>query len=162
MAFTPASLLRCLLACLVMLVSSAAASSGMGTAYGGAGQRGSGACGIGGNLGRYETYYAAMNHGQYGGSCGKCIRVCGKAGCAVLKVVDMCPGCGHGDVDMSSEALKATTGYSWDRKPISWSYTSCGSSGSTSSRKISSKKCRCRSGRRGNSCRRTCKKHRGL
>ena len=77
-----------------------------------------------------------MNQGQYGGSCGKCALVHGARGSVVVMIVDECPGCAHGDLDLSSEGLQATTGYAWDRKPITWSYVSCSSGGSSvSSRK---------------------------
>ena len=42
------------------------------------------------------------------------------------QVVDECASCdGNGDVDFSIAALKAITGYSWDRKRIEWEWTSC-------------------------------------
>ncbi|EFN56727.1 hypothetical protein CHLNCDRAFT_51499 [Chlorella variabilis] len=171
MLSTPAALVRSILAGLVLLVATVDAYSGVGTAYGRDGGRGSGACGIGGNLGHWENYYAAMNGAQYGGSCGKCLKVCGAGGCTVVMVVDMCPSqyCGHGSVDMSSRALKESTGYDWDRKPISWSFTSCGGGGGGgggssysnsggSSKKL--KKClkKCKGGRKGKSCRKYCNK----
>jgi hypothetical protein len=37
-------------------------------------------------------------------------------------VIDTCAGsgCPCGNVDFSKAALKAVTGYEWDRKPITW------------------------------------------
>ena len=77
-----------------------------------------------------------MNQGPYSGSSGKCALVHGARGSIVVMIVDECPGCSHGDLDLSSEGLQATTGYAWDRKPISWSFVPCSSGGSSvSSRK---------------------------
>lgn len=51
----------------------------------------------------------------------------GATGKGVLfKVIDYCAsGCDSGDLDFSRTGLKATTGYDWDEKPISWDWTSC-------------------------------------
>jgi hypothetical protein len=56
----------------------------------------------------FERMFAAMNHAQFDGSCGKCIKVQGTDRGAsgqwyTVKIVDRCPGCSHGDVDFSSE-----------------------------------------------------------
>lgn len=51
--------------------------------------------------------------------CGQCVEVCGGAGCVKVKVVDSCASCSHGDIDLSTDALDACTGYNWDRKPVS-------------------------------------------
>jgi hypothetical protein len=38
-----------------------------------------------------------------------------------VMVVDECASCaGNGDVDLSTDALKEATGFSWDRKRIEW------------------------------------------
>lgn len=42
------------------------------------------------------------------------------------QVVDECASCSYGDIDLSTAALKKATGYSWDRKGVTWSITSCG------------------------------------
>ncbi|KAL4447876.1 hypothetical protein ABPG75_005095 [Micractinium tetrahymenae] len=144
MVATGADLLRSLLASLLLALG-ANAYSGDGTAYGNAGGRGSGACEINENIGKFETYYASVNSRQFSRSmCGKCVRVSGAAGSVVAMVVDACDGCSSGDIDLSSNALKKATGYSWDRKPVSWSFTSCGSSdgGSSGGSKCRSKSCR--------------------
>jgi hypothetical protein len=67
------------------------------------GSKGMGACGLG-NVGFYETYFAAMNSAQFAGTCGSCISVSGAAGTRVVMVVDLCPGCRPGDVDLSAQA----------------------------------------------------------
>ena len=109
---------------------------GVGTAYSGAGQMnrtGRNACGFNPKSlpKKYQTYYAAMNEGDFkkaGRPCGKCVKVKGATGKTVYaKVVDICPKmyCKSGHVDFSSPALKAITGYSWDKKPIKWSWANC-------------------------------------
>ncbi|KAL4853674.1 hypothetical protein ACK3TF_005393 [Chlorella vulgaris] len=160
MARTPAALVRNFLAALVLFVSSASAYNGDATAYGSAGGRGSGSCGIRQNLGSFETYYVSLNGAQYSsGKCGSCITACGSRGCATMMVVDHCPSCPHGDIDTSSEALRQLTGKSWDRKPVSWNWSSCGGGGSsTSSRKPSRRKCNCRKDKWSKKCRSQCRR----
>ena len=34
--------------------------------------------------------------------------------------------CSHGDIDLSTDALEAATGFDWDRKPVTWSFCGCG------------------------------------
>lgn len=95
---------------------------------------------------KWNIYYAAMNGadwraagGNRGGrsnACGRCIEVKGKKGHTtrghkikpiIAKIVDECPSwaCNKGSVDFSSVALKAITGYTWDKKKISWRYVDC-------------------------------------
>ncbi|EPB89060.1 hypothetical protein HMPREF1544_04183 [Mucor circinelloides 1006PhL] len=53
--------------------------------------------------------------------CGKSITVKGKHGSVKLKIVDTCPGCKKGDVDMSRAAFEKIAKLSEGRVPISWS-----------------------------------------
>ncbi|GAN03482.1 riboflavin aldehydeforming enzyme [Mucor ambiguus] len=53
--------------------------------------------------------------------CGKYITVKGKHGSVKLKIVDTCPGCKKGDVDMSRAAFEKIAKLSEGRVPISWS-----------------------------------------
>ncbi|KAI7884466.1 RlpA-like double-psi beta-barrel-protein domain-containing protein-containing protein [Mucor mucedo] len=53
--------------------------------------------------------------------CGKSITVKGPNGSVSLKVVDTCPGCKKGDVDMSAAAFKKIASLSDGRVPITWS-----------------------------------------
>ena len=88
---------------------------------------------------RWRRFYAALNArdwraaGTRGGkssACGKCLEIRGQRGKITVMVVDLCPdwACpkqtGH-SVDLSTDALKKATGYSWDRKKISWKYVAC-------------------------------------
>eukprot|EP00887_Chlorella_sp_A99_P004774 scaffold4.g4774.t1 len=56
-----------------------------------------------------------------------------QAPCAPAQVVDMCASCSFGDVDLSSNILKQTTGYAWDRKPITWDWVPCDGGASSAS-----------------------------
>lgn len=90
----------------------------------------------------WQIYYAAMNQKDwedFGGKdkiCGRCIAVRGVPGettsgfhikTIVVKIVDQCPdwACDEGNVDFSTTALKAVTGYGWDKKKITWEYVDC-------------------------------------
>ncbi|KAG1468847.1 hypothetical protein G6F56_003602 [Rhizopus delemar] len=53
--------------------------------------------------------------------CGKKITVKSKKGSVKLKVVDTCPSCSKGDVDMSSAAFKKLGSLDSGRIDISWS-----------------------------------------
>ncbi|KAI8975211.1 hypothetical protein BDF20DRAFT_836634 [Mycotypha africana] len=58
----------------------------------------------------------ALNADQYGDEdsksswCGKHIRVCGDKGCASAKIVDLCPECGYGDLDLTPVLFKEVVG----------------------------------------------------
>ena len=92
---------------------------------------------------QWQKFYGAMNEADWneaggkGGICGKCVVVKGVQGettpgfsikPVVVKIVDQCPGwaCDQGNVDFSTTALEAITGYSWDKKAIVWDYIDCG------------------------------------
>ncbi len=94
---------------------------GEGTYYYG---DGSGAClfpPLPGNL-----MYAAMNYPQFGHAdfCGAYIQVTGPQGTVIVRIVDMCPECQHGDIDMSPEAFAQIAEISQGRVPITWQQVS--------------------------------------
>ncbi|KAL4426261.1 hypothetical protein ABPG77_009876 [Micractinium sp. CCAP 211/92] len=133
--------------CLLGLFALASAAyTGDGTAYSAPGDKdatGFNACGFGKLDSQWERMYGAMNHAQFPGSCGKCVRVTGTDSGAsgksfLVKIVDECPECKHGDIDFSTAALEAITGYSWDRKGISWEWADCSGDSSVSSQAASS------------------------
>jgi len=91
---------------------------------------------------KWQVFYAAMNQddwnamGGKGGICGKCIAVRGVQGetahgfeiqTVYAKIVDQCPSwaCDRGNVDFSTTALQAITGFAWDKKKITWEYVDC-------------------------------------
>lgn len=74
---------------------------------------------------------AAMNATDYGTAvwCGACIAVAGPTGEVVVRVVDKCPGCAKGDVDLSSEAFARISPLSAGRVAITWHEVACDVSG---------------------------------
>lgn len=137
------SLVLATLGLLALVYPVNAYNRGMGTAYSGAYEKddtGKNSCGLGKLDDQWERYYAAIpSHKFQRSMCGTCIRVRGTESDAPgnwvkVMIVDECAGSGcdgDGDVDFSSPALEAITGYSWDRKGIEWEETSCDGSAST-------------------------------
>jgi hypothetical protein len=92
--------------------------SGQGTFY----DVGHGSCGTTNNDKQMVAAISAllMTGNSY---CGKSILVKGKNGVSVsLKVVDTCPGCSEGDIDMSRAAFAKLAKLSDGRIPITWSF----------------------------------------
>ncbi|KAI3435837.1 hypothetical protein D9Q98_001895 [Chlorella vulgaris] len=126
--------------CLLAYIAAAHAYTGMGTAYSGAYDKdatGFNSCQFGKLDDRWERFYGALPTSSFDRSkdCGRCVRVRGTESDAPtnawykVMIVDSCASCnGRGeenDIDFSTDALKAITGYSWDRKGIEWEWTSC-------------------------------------
>lgn len=78
-----------------------------------------------------DLMVAAMNTTDYDGAnaCGACITVDGPAGSVTVRIVDRCPGCPAGDVDLSEQAFAAISPLSAGRVPIIWRYVPCTVSG---------------------------------
>lgn len=73
-----------------------------------------------------DLLVAAMNKAQYKKSlCGQCVRVKGPKGEVTVRIVDLCPGCAMGDVDLSEEAFLAISPLSAGRVKITWSFVAC-------------------------------------
>jgi expansin len=74
-----------------------------------------------------DLLVAALNLTDYAGSatCGACIEVKGPSGTVNVRVVDSCPGCKKGDVDLSKQAFEKIAALSKGRVPISWSIVAC-------------------------------------
>ncbi|ORY03531.1 barwin-like endoglucanase [Basidiobolus meristosporus CBS 931.73] len=74
---------------------------------------------------------AALNAPQYGNaprgssSCFKCATVTGPKGNVKVQIVDKCPGCKHGDLDLSPAAFNRIADEAAGRVTISWTFTSC-------------------------------------
>lgn len=129
-----ATILALLYACIAS-VSAAKTFRGVATAYSKPGQMnktGRNACGFNPRSlpKKYRTYFAAVNEGDFnksGRPCGKCVQAKGRKGTVYAKIVDICPKkyCKSGHVDFSTAALQKATGYSWDKKPISWKIVKC-------------------------------------
>jgi len=74
-------------------------------------------------------FVAALNIEQFGGyvnpadspACGACINITGPKGSINVKVVDKCPGCKHGDMDLSPVAFEQIADMAAGRVKIAWS-----------------------------------------
>ncbi len=74
-----------------------------------------------------DLMVAAMNHTDYAGSaaCGACVAIDGPAGSVTVRIVDQCPECAQGDIDLSREAFQLIAPLSAGRVPIDWRYVPC-------------------------------------
>jgi expansin (peptidoglycan-binding protein) len=73
----------------------------------------------------------AMNAPDYGNSavCGACAHLKGPNGEVTVRIVDLCPECAHGDIDLSPAAFELLAPLEKGRIPISWQFVPCGVSG---------------------------------
>lgn len=73
-----------------------------------------------------DQLLAAINDEQYTkANCGRCVSVTGPNGTVVVKIVDKCPGCDRGDLDLSSTAFAKIAKLSAGRVKITWHFTDC-------------------------------------
>jgi expansin len=74
-----------------------------------------------------DLMVAAMNATDYDHAawCGACLAVSGLSGEIVVRVVDQCPGCKHGDLDLSKEAFAMLAPLSTGRIRIAWHEVAC-------------------------------------
>jgi expansin (peptidoglycan-binding protein) len=79
-----------------------------------------------------DLMVGAMNHVDYAASavCGSCVRIDGPDGSVDVHIVDQCPECPQGDIDLSPEAFALVAPLAAGRVPITWQYVSCPVSGS--------------------------------
>lgn len=98
---------------------------GEGTFYGGVAGSSGGNCSLPVDVG--DFMHCAMNHTDYDGSnaCGACLEVTGSRGSTIVKVVDRCPECAPGDVDLTQQAFALIGNPTDGRIPISWKYVPC-------------------------------------
>jgi expansin (peptidoglycan-binding protein) len=85
---------------------------------------GTGACGFDASG---DLDVAAMNQPQFAGSavCGACVRVTGSKGSVTVRIVDLCPECQAGHLDLSREAFAKVAEPRDGRVPIQWAYVKC-------------------------------------
>ena len=104
---------------------------GEGTYYG---ADGSGNCSYDPSPG--DLLVAAMNDPQYANSsvCGMCADVTGPLGKVTVRIVDRCPECKTGDLDLSLQAFTRIAEQSAGRVKISWVPVACTVSGPVSFR----------------------------
>lgn len=78
-----------------------------------------------------DPMVAAMNDADYAGSgaCGACASIQGPDGQITVKIVDRCPGCPQGDIDLSEAAFAMIAAPELGRVPITWRYVSCDAPG---------------------------------
>jgi expansin (peptidoglycan-binding protein) len=90
---------------------------------------GDGACMFGASPNDLDV--AAMNAEQWGGStvCGACAAVSGPKGSVVVRIVDLCPECKKGHLDLSPQAFGKIADLVQGRVDISWQLQACAVSG---------------------------------
>jgi expansin (peptidoglycan-binding protein) len=74
-----------------------------------------------------DLMVAAMNHTDYAASaaCGACVHIVGPSGEVTVRIVDQCPGCQPGDIDLSPEAFSKFADLPLGRVKIDWKYVPC-------------------------------------
>ncbi|KAL4146560.1 hypothetical protein PRNP1_012424 [Phytophthora ramorum] len=99
---------------------------------------GMGNCAFMSSWSQASTNYVAVNQAQWDSQthCGQCIEAtCIDSKCknkdtsVTLQVVDRCPECKYGDLDMSPSALTKIVGHNPGRIKIGWKYVDCPSPG---------------------------------
>ncbi|HND12053.1 MAG TPA: expansin EXLX1 family cellulose-binding protein [Pseudomonadota bacterium] len=100
--------------------------TGDGTYYG---ATGAGACSY--DPSPSNLMVAAMNAPQWAASavCGTCVDVTGPKGTVTVRIVDLCPECKSGDLDLSEQAFTMIADKSAGRVKISWTPVACAVSG---------------------------------
>jgi expansin (peptidoglycan-binding protein) len=78
-----------------------------------------------------DLMIAAMNHTDYANArlCGAYVEVTGPQGIVTVRIVDRCPGCAPGDIDLSREAFALIANPADGRVPIEWRVVSPDMSG---------------------------------
>jgi expansin (peptidoglycan-binding protein) len=78
-----------------------------------------------------DPMIAAMNHDDYAGSaaCGACVHLVGPSGEVTVRIVDQCPECHPGDLDLGPEAFSRIADPTLGRVAIHWKYVPCDVSG---------------------------------
>jgi expansin (peptidoglycan-binding protein) len=78
-----------------------------------------------------DLMVAAMNATDYANAawCGACLAVTGPKATVTVRVVDQCPGCQQGDLDLSPQAFQQIADLSAGRVTITWHEVDCGVTG---------------------------------
>src|SRR5687768_4948086 len=81
---------------------------------------GSGHCGF--DPSPADMKVAAINAAQYFGSaaCGQCATVDGPSGSVTVRIVDSCPDCEPGQLDLSQQAFERIAALHLGRVPVKW------------------------------------------
>ena len=141
-----------LASCLMLAACGSSAPSG-GSGSSGGGSSSGGGPALGKSESGVATYYAAtgdgaclfgpspndlnvaaMNVGEWAGSavCGECVTVTGPKGAVTVRIVDQCPDCEVGHLDLSQQAFAQIADVSAGRVPITWQVVACNVSGNIS------------------------------
>lgn len=74
-----------------------------------------------------DRMIAAVSGADYAhaGSCGTCLAVAGPRGEVVVRVVDLCPGCRRGDLDLGRDAFAQIAPLSAGRTKVTWREVPC-------------------------------------
>src|SRR6266545_5000165 len=74
-----------------------------------------------------DPMVAAMNQVDYEGSgaCGACAAIDGPQGSVTVRIVDRCPECPRGDIDLGPDAFARIARLSAGRVAITWRYVPC-------------------------------------
>ena len=86
---------------------------------------GDGACGFGPSPN--DLNVAAMDQPEWNGSavCGECVAVTGPKGSVTVRIVDLCPECEPGHLDLSQEAFAQIADVSAGKVSITWKVVPC-------------------------------------
>jgi expansin (peptidoglycan-binding protein) len=78
-----------------------------------------------------DLMVAALNAPDYqtAALCGACLEVTGPNGTVTVRVVDQCPECKHGDLDLSPQAFQLLSPLAAGRIPITWHQVACNVTG---------------------------------
>jgi expansin (peptidoglycan-binding protein) len=100
--------------------------NGRATYYG---ADGSGNCGY--DPSPNDLDVAAMDAAEWNGSavCGECVAITGPKGSVTVRIVDQCPDCESGHLDLSQEAFAKIADVSAGNVPITWQVVACSPSG---------------------------------
>jgi expansin len=74
-----------------------------------------------------DLMVGAMNQEDYADSavCGACVQLSGPNGQVRVRIVDRCPECKKGDIDLSPQAFEKIAALDKGRVPILWTYVAC-------------------------------------
>jgi expansin (peptidoglycan-binding protein) len=74
-----------------------------------------------------DLMIGAMNTPDYAGSaaCGACVKLAGPKGEISIRIVDRCPECPQGNIDLSPSAFEKIADISAGKVSITWSYVPC-------------------------------------
>lgn len=74
-----------------------------------------------------DLMIGAMNAVDYAGSqiCGACVSITGPNGTVIIKIIDQCPECPEGNIDLSPEAFSKIADTLAGRVPIKWQVIPC-------------------------------------